>query len=98
MPSQRYNADQLEFQFAPKFTADVKVSRGEDGRVSMTAETSAVAWISTAEASAVLGRSAPWVRERLESGTLRGRRLGRNWEVDAGHCEELKRAASNSTR
>jgi hypothetical protein len=95
MPAQRYHADQLEFAFAPKFTADVKVECGEDGRTSMTVTTSPQAWVSTAEAALILGRSAPWVRERLESGWLRGRRIGRNWEVDANHCEERKRQARN---
>lgn len=95
MPAKRYHADQMEFSFVPKFTADVSVGRGEDGRVSMTVETSPVAWVSTAEAAMILGRSAPWIRERLESGWLRGRRIGRNWEVDAAHCEERKKQSRN---
>jgi hypothetical protein len=95
MPRQRYNADQFEFSFIPKFTADVSVERGEDGRVSMTVETSGVAWVSTTEAGMILGRSVPWIRERLESGWLRGRRIGHKWEVDAAHCEERKTQARN---
>lgn len=95
MPAKRYHADQMEFSFVPKFTADVSVGRGEDGRVAMTVETSPVAWVSTAEAAMILGRGQDWVRERLEAGTLRGRKLGRNWQVDAGHCEELKKKAKN---
>ncbi len=79
----------------PKFTAEVSVTKDEDGRVAMTVETSPVAWVSTAEAAMILGRGQDWVRERLEAGTLRGRKLGRNWQVDAGHCEELKKGARN---
>jgi hypothetical protein len=95
MARQRYNADQFEFAFMPKFTAEVSVTKDEEGRVAMTVETSAVAWVSTAEAAMILGRSAPWIRERLESGWLRGRRIGRNWEVDAAHCEERKKQSRN---
>lgn len=95
MAKQRYNADQFEFAFMPKFTPEVTVTKDDEGRVSMTVETTGVAWVSTAEAAMILGRSVPWIRERLESGWLRGRRIGYKWEVDAAHCEERKTQARN---
>lgn len=48
-------------------------------------------WISVAEAAKQLGVSPVAVRNRLSQGQLVGRRNGRQWLVDAGSLDDLKR-------
>lgn len=86
---------QLEFSFAPQVSVDVEVQRLPGGRVLLTPTTEVRVWGSTLDAAEALGKSPAWVRERLESGDIRGERLGRNWRVDMVHVQELRKAGRN---
>lgn len=86
---------QLEFSFTPHVSVDLAVQRLPDGRVLLTPTTDVRVWGSTLDAAEALGKSPAWIRERLETGEIRGERLGRNWRVDMVHVQELRRRGRN---
>jgi len=95
MPAKtKFTADQLEFEFAPHVSMDMRVDRLPDGRVLLSQGEVRVMG-TTAEAAASLGVNPGWVRERLEAGLIRGQRVGRNWKVDMIHVQEIKEKGRN---
>lgn len=88
-------AEQLEFRFAPQVSVDMRVDRLPDGRVLLTPSAEVRAWGSTAEAAEMLGKSAWWVRMALESGLIRGERVGKCWRVDLVSVQEMRRRGRN---
>lgn len=87
--------EQQEFAFAPQVTVEMRMERLPDGRFLLTPAAEVRVWGSTTEAAHQLGKAPSWVRERLEAGTIRGERLGRNWRVDMLHVQEIRAKGRN---
>lgn len=94
-PPRRYNADQLEFTFAPQVSVEMRVDRLADGRVLLTPSAEVNVWLSTREAAEVLGKSKQWVLDALAAGLLRGEKVGKCWRVDHVHLQELRARSRN---
>lgn len=91
----RYQAEQLEFTFAPMVAVDMRIDRLPDGRILLSHSAEVKVWGSTQDAADALGRSRQWVRDALEAGLLRGERLGKCWRVDMVHLQEMRNKARN---
>lgn len=89
--------EQLEFRFAPVVAAEMRMDRLPDGRVLLTPSAEVRVWLRTDEAAEQLGKSRRWVQMALETGLLRGERIGRRgkWRVDGLHLQSVREAARN---